>query len=163
VAANLPLDVKEREQRVRDLSASLNELQQELAEREQTLERRLEKVSEREGALVARAAALAARAAAPPKAVELPPPPRPAPPQPLLPPPRPPVAVPWPAHVPAGAYNLADIEAAVDALPADDDRVEEWRYYVVYLREYASADGALPRSFDSLVYDVFGDDVRMHL
>ena len=37
------------------------------------------------------------------------------------------------------------------------DRAEEWTYYVLYLREYATADGRLPESFNLLVHDVFGD------
>jgi capsular polysaccharide biosynthesis protein len=37
------------------------------------------------------------------------------------------------------------------------DQVEEWRYYIVFLREHAGADGALPASFDYLIEDTFAD------
>jgi hypothetical protein len=41
---------------------------------------------------------------------------------------------------------------------ADDPiREEELGYLVVYLREFASPDGALPTDFDQLVRDSFGD------
>jgi hypothetical protein len=41
-----------------------------------------------------------------------------------------------------------------DAFP---DRVEEWRYYIVFLSEHADDGGALPASFDYLVEDTFAD------
>jgi hypothetical protein len=37
------------------------------------------------------------------------------------------------------------------------ERIEEWRYYLIYLRSYAAMDGSLPPSLDGLVADVFGD------
>jgi hypothetical protein len=37
------------------------------------------------------------------------------------------------------------------------DRAEEWRYYVVYLRDFAGPDGSLPDSLAGLVADVFAD------
>jgi uncharacterized protein (DUF3084 family) len=36
------------------------------------------------------------------------------------------------------------------------ERVEEWRMYVEYLRDFAAPDGRLPSSFDGLVAEVFG-------
>lgn len=60
--------------------------------------------------------------------------------------------------VPIGGWNLNRIERLVeehaDAHPA---RADEWRYYLLYLREFAEIGGALPRSFDWLVWDAFGD------
>ena len=41
-----------------------------------------------------------------------------------------------------------------DAFP---DRVDEWRYYIVFLSEHADPDGALPASFDYLVEETFAD------
>jgi hypothetical protein len=56
------------------------------------------------------------------------------------------------------SWNLAELERLVeeraDSYPG---RVEEWRYYLLYLREFADPSGALPRSFDGLVADTFGD------
>jgi hypothetical protein len=42
---------------------------------------------------------------------------------------------------------------------ADDfpDRADEWRYTLFYLRNEAHIDGALPRRFDSLVEECFGE------
>jgi hypothetical protein len=37
------------------------------------------------------------------------------------------------------------------------DRVDEWRFTLFYLRDEARIDGALPRKFDSLVEEAFGD------
>jgi capsular polysaccharide biosynthesis protein len=37
------------------------------------------------------------------------------------------------------------------------DQVEEWRYYVHFLREHADVDGGLPASFDYLIEDTFAE------
>jgi hypothetical protein len=59
---------------------------------------------------------------------------------------------------PAGGWNLNRIERLVEAnAGANPDRVPEWRYYLLYLREFAEIGGALPSSFDRLVWDAFGD------
>lgn len=148
----LPDDVAGREERLRELSSRLAALEDELAERERALERRVAAVAQREGALVARAAH-PAPAAAPASAPEAPPPP---------PPPPAPVAAPA-SRVETGAYNVEDLEAVVAALPPGDERADEWRYYVFYLRDHAEPSGALPRNFDPLVYDVFGDAAPMRI
>jgi len=66
--------------------------------------------------------------------------------------------IPAAPQAPAEGWNLNRIERLVeehaDANPA---RADEWRYYLVYLREHAEVGGALPRSFDWLVWDAFGD------
>jgi len=68
----------------------------------------------------------------------------------------PPAAVVPLAGNPAG--NVLALERLVEARAAEyPDRAEEWRYYVVYLRDFAEADGALPDSLAGLVADVFGD------
>jgi len=59
---------------------------------------------------------------------------------------------------PAGGWNLNRIERLVEAnAEANPERVHEWRYYLLYLREFAEIGGALPSSFDRLVFDAFGD------
>ena len=45
----------------------------------------------------------------------------------------------------------------VSASTKAPDRAEEWRAYLYYLRDFADEKGRLPRSFDGLVADVFGD------
>lgn len=62
------------------------------------------------------------------------------------------------AAPPAGGWNLNRIERLVEAnAGASPERVSEWRYYLLYLREFAEIGGALPSSFDRLVWDAFGD------
>lgn len=60
------------------------------------------------------------------------------------------------ARVPAEGWNLDSLERLVELngsrFPA---RIEEWRYYLLYLREFADARGNLPRPFDWLVYTEF--------
>jgi hypothetical protein len=59
---------------------------------------------------------------------------------------------------PAGGWNLNRIERLVEAgIDAYPERVPEWRYYLLYLREFAAIGGALPPEFDRLVWDAFGD------
>jgi len=141
-----------------------------LKKREQLLEERVRSVSARERALAvhagrltareqeleARAAKfgaseteLAARAAAPPR----PPPPQPEP----TPEPAPAEAEPVvPAR--AGAWNLDELQSLVDAeATATPEQAEEWRAYLFFLREHAAPDGALPRSLDPLLSDVFAE------
>lgn len=58
---------------------------------------------------------------------------------------------------PSGSWNLNRIERLVEAnAEANPDLVHEWRYYLLYLREFAEIGGALPISFDRLVRDAFG-------
>jgi hypothetical protein len=73
------------------------------------------------------------------------------------PPPAPePEAEPVPvASVPAREWNLWELQRAVR--DADDDlRHEEWSALLMYLREFANADGDLPIEFDALVRESFG-------
>lgn len=59
---------------------------------------------------------------------------------------------------PEGGWNLDRLERWIeergDRFPG---RVEEWRYYTVYMRDFVNVDGILPSSFDRLVWDVFGE------
>ena len=102
--------------------------------------------------------------------VALPAPPPPVAPVPLVaapPPPAPPVA-PAPAErprpqVPAGpprSWNLWELERAARELAGGDLIADEERQYMLlYLRDYAGADGKLPIDFDPLVREVFGEEL----
>jgi transcriptional regulator with XRE-family HTH domain len=58
---------------------------------------------------------------------------------------------------PAGRYSLETLEALVERSAASaPDGGEAWRAYIVFLRDFARADGSLPPSFDPLVEEVFG-------
>jgi hypothetical protein len=58
--------------------------------------------------------------------------------------------------VSAGAWNLRDLQTLVaTATDASPEQMDEWRTYLFFLREHAAHDGALPRSFDPLIGDVF--------
>jgi len=55
-------------------------------------------------------------------------------------------------------WNLWELErAARHHAGGDVDRDEERSYLLIYLREFAGADGILPADFDGLVRDAFGD------
>lgn len=71
-----------------------------------------------------------------------------------------PPPVPQPAPVPSGTWTIELLEQRVaqrrDRFP---DQADEWVTYLYFLREHASIDGSLPRSFDSLIADVFADAI----
>lgn len=139
----------------------------ELARREQIVDQRVASVSARERALAIHAGKLTARerelegratkleasehelAARP----EAPPAPEPE----AAPPSPPSLPSPEPAQpVRAGAWNLRELESLVAAeTGAGPEQLEEWHTYLFFLREHASHDGALPRTFDGLINDVF--------
>jgi hypothetical protein len=55
-------------------------------------------------------------------------------------------------------WNLWELERAARDNATDDlVRNEERSYLLMYLREFAGPDGILPRDFDGLVRDAFGD------
>ena len=58
----------------------------------------------------------------------------------------------------AGGWTIDVLERLVaergDSFP---DKVEEWRYYVVFLGEHAGPDGSLPASFDFLIEETFAE------
>ncbi len=55
-------------------------------------------------------------------------------------------------------WNIWDLErAAREAAGADAFKDEERAYLLMYLREFANADGILPADFDGLIRDSFGD------
>ena len=53
-------------------------------------------------------------------------------------------------------WNVWDLQRLVRDRP-DDDRQEEWAATIASLRDFARADGTLPREFDELVRDSFGE------
>jgi hypothetical protein len=62
--------------------------------------------------------------------------------------------------VPAGydGWTIYELEELVSARGGEHpDRVDEWRYYVHFLREHADNEGRLPHSFDALIDDTFAD------
>jgi capsular polysaccharide biosynthesis protein len=73
-----------------------------------------------------------------------------------------PVAPPQPVASPAapanGAWRLSDLERLVEAnAAAYPNRIDEWRSYLYYLRDYADPGGHLPGHFDWLIEDTFGE------
>lgn len=103
--------------------------------------------------------------------VAAPPPPTPTP-GPVASPPPPPVERPRTEKEPgiqtgssvvAGAprsWNLWELERAARELAGGDPAVDEERQYMLlYLRDFASADGKLPIEFDPLVREVFGEEL----
>jgi hypothetical protein len=61
--------------------------------------------------------------------------------------------------VPRGGGWTMDVLERLVAERADKfpERAEEWRYYVVFLREHAESDGTLPASFDFLIEETFAE------
>jgi hypothetical protein len=58
-------------------------------------------------------------------------------------------------------WNVFDLERlARDVAGRDPQRDEEWRYTLLYLREFADADGSLPPSFDGFIRDSFSELVE---
>jgi len=65
-----------------------------------------------------------------------------------------------PVQVPSGepGRRLDDLERLVAEHAAENpERAEEWRSYLFYLRDYVDVDGRVPRQFDWLIEDTFGD------
>jgi hypothetical protein len=55
-------------------------------------------------------------------------------------------------------WNLWELErVAREQSGADAARDEERSFLLIYLREFADADGVLPTSFDTIVRESFGD------
>ncbi|HXY84065.1 MAG TPA: hypothetical protein VEH52_01170 [Gaiellaceae bacterium] len=95
-----------------------------------------------------------------PKLVGVAPPPDPEPePEPVVPSPLEPRVVSLAARSSAPQeWNLWDLERLAREQSGDDAvRDEERAFLLMYLREFASADGVLPADFDSVVRESFGD------
>jgi outer membrane biosynthesis protein TonB len=54
-------------------------------------------------------------------------------------------------------WNLWTLEKLARERAADPARDEELAFLLMYLRDFANPDGVLPRNFDSLVRESFGD------
>jgi hypothetical protein len=67
-----------------------------------------------------------------------------------------------PRHTHAvGGWNIWQLERTMQARgQRDDERDYERSLLLVYLREFADADGQLPPEFDELVRESFGDLAR---
>jgi hypothetical protein len=148
VAAAEDTDLKRREQLLEERVRSVSARERALAAHAGKLTAREQQLEARSAKLDASESELAVRAAAPP-----PPPPQPEPtPEPAPAPAEPAVAG------PAGAWNLEELQSLVDAeTTATPEQAEEWRTYLFFLREHAAHDGALPRSLDPLISDVFAE------
>lgn len=68
------------------------------------------------------------------------------------------VATPTGQVAPTGTWTMDELEHLVrDRHGAFPERADEWNTYLFLLRDHAGIDGTLPRSFDLLIADVFGD------
>ncbi len=134
-----------------------NAIPRDLARREALLDRRIEIVTARERALALRAGELAAtrRKLAPePSEEERSPEPAREPPPVDLEAAQPPRSEP-PLSA-SGPWSLNELERAAAArTDAPAEQREQWRTYLFFLRDHAAVDGSLPRSFDSLVEEMF--------
>jgi hypothetical protein len=101
----------------------------------------------------------------PPLTAAPPPPPEPEPEPETEPEPEPepePVVTYLPTNDGPREWNLWELERLARDNTSDDvARNEERSYLLMYLREFAGPDGNLPRDFDSLVRDAFGDLLRV--
>jgi hypothetical protein len=61
-----------------------------------------------------------------------------------------------PAPPPPREWNLWDLERLAREQAGNVDRAEEWTALFVHLRVFANADGVLPKEFDRLVRESFG-------
>jgi type IV secretory pathway VirB10-like protein len=96
----------------------------------------------------------------PPKLAAAPPPPEPEPEPEPQPEPEPAVSY-LPVDETPREWNLWELERVARDNAGDDvARNEELAYLLMYLREFAGPDGALPADFDGLVRDAFGDLLR---
>jgi hypothetical protein len=70
-----------------------------------------------------------------------------------------PVRIPVAAFLPAEPqeWNLWNLEKLTRRGSGDIARDEERSFLLMYLRDFANPDGLLPRDFDSLVRESFGD------
>jgi capsular polysaccharide biosynthesis protein len=143
------------DERLQKRVAAVTSREQALAKRAAAVALRERQLAEQEEELKERAAELDERAARVPEPAPQPEPaPAPEPvPEPEL------VAPPAPVTVrQAGSWTIQQLERVVaERGTSFPDSVEEWRYYVHFLRDYAGLDGELPSSFDSLIEETFAE------
>ena len=68
----------------------------------------------------------------------------------------PPVPSAPPPPPPAREWNICDLERSAREQAREAPRDEEWSALFTHLRPYANADGILPKEFDELVRESFG-------
>jgi transcriptional regulator with XRE-family HTH domain len=128
-------ELEERERALATREEQLATKEELLSNRARTVEARVAELDRLQKNLEARAAALEAAPA--------------------------PAASPEPEVEPAVAargFNLDALEHTLDERAGDfPDRVDEWRAYLVFLRDFVHADGELPPAFNALVREVFHD------
>ena len=61
---------------------------------------------------------------------------------------------------PPREWNLWDLERRARERSGDRLRTEEWTALFMHLREFANADGILPKEFDQLVRESFADLIQ---
>jgi capsular polysaccharide biosynthesis protein len=137
--------------RVGKIAARERELEEKVADlvaRERDVEVGAREVASSERALAERAKDVAVRE----KELE-------AKPDALAPEPAPPETESAPVLAPArAAWNLNDLQKAVDSrTDVPPEQAEDWRTYLFLLRQHATQDGVLPRSFESLIREVFAE------
>ena len=154
--------LRQRERELSERSAELAVRERGLEERERRLEAVEREQAERDGSLAAWESALRERESIPvpvPPAHELEPEPEPVvepePEEPEL--PEPVVA----AAAPPSSWSTANL-ITLERLVAEHgasypDRLDEWHAFLFQLRSHADNEGQLPRSFDALVEEVFGE------
>ena len=149
----------ERETRLAQLHEVLERRTSELSVRDRDLaerERRLDALHDTLEQRAAELAAMSAEVAASPPAAPLSPAAVPVA-GPAIASAEAPVA-PRPSGGAVGSWNLVELERLVAAHGgAEPEDVDEWRSYLLVLRDHAAADGSLPPNFDALVWEVFGD------
>ena len=137
-----PAPVPEDGQRERELAGETERLEERVAAvtaREQATARQAALIAARERELAEHEAALEQREQAPPT------------PEPVTQPKRA-----FPTR--AGTWRIEDVDRLVSERGGEHpDRIDEWRYYVQFLREYAAPDGTLPASFDYLIEETFAE------
>jgi capsular polysaccharide biosynthesis protein len=140
-------DLRALEERLAAERAATSEREAELETRADDLRAAERRISDERAASAEREAELTERAA---RLAVQPPPVLPAPPAHARP------AEPAPAA--AGGWALEELERLVERESrTQPERVDEWRSYLFYLRDYADASGRVPARFDWLIEETFGD------
>ena len=133
-----------RERELDEREATQTRAERELRARTDDAAATKRELAERAGEVAAREKELEAAAGAPA-------------PEPVQPEPVPEPSAP-PAPAATAAWNLNELEKAVQARTnPSPEQAEEWRTYLFLLREHATQDGVLPRSFEPLIREVFAE------
>lgn len=140
-----------RERELDEREATQTRAERELRARSDEAAATQRELAERAGEVSAREKELAAAAAAPA-------------PEPVQPEPVPEPSAPTSSGTATAAWNLNDLEKAVQARTnVPPEQGEEWRTYLFLLREHATQDGVLPRSFEPLIREVFAEVLHARL